>query len=52
MKVNVDAAFFHDTTQVGIGMVLGNEMGEFIRVNTLLLNGCYEVDVGETLGFY
>ncbi|KAL8514017.1 hypothetical protein ACS0TY_013220 [Phlomoides rotata] len=34
MKLNVDAAFFSDTQQTGIGLVLRDELGNFIKGRT------------------
>ncbi|KAL8528675.1 hypothetical protein ACS0TY_006212 [Phlomoides rotata] len=51
-KVNVNAAFFADSQQIGIGMVLRNEFGEFLAGKTLLIPGCMNVDKGEVMGFF
>ncbi|KAL8541421.1 hypothetical protein ACS0TY_002621 [Phlomoides rotata] len=51
-KLNVDAAFFQETQQTGVGMVLRNEQGDFIVERSVVIMGCVDVDVGENLGFY
>lgn len=52
LKCNVDAAFFEDTNQTGIGMVLRDEGGQFILARTLVIHGRLEVDIGEVMGFF
>lgn len=47
----MDTAFFEDTQQMGFGLVLRNEKGEFIAAQSKTIDGCYEVDVGEAMGF-
>lgn len=51
-KVNVDAAFFVDSMQMGVGMVLRDNSGAHIIGRTLLFNSNFAVDVGEALGIY
>lgn len=52
LKCNVDAAFFEDTNQTGIGMVLRDDVGHFILARTMVFHGRLEVDVGEVMGFF
>ncbi|KAL8458399.1 hypothetical protein ACS0TY_036060 [Phlomoides rotata] len=51
-ELNMDATFFHDTQQTGVGMILRDEQGEFITMRTVVKEGCATVDIGEALGFY
>lgn len=51
-KLNVDAAFFDDTNQMGIGMVVCNELGNFVVAKSIVVQGWVEVDVGDAMGFY
>ncbi|KAL8472219.1 hypothetical protein ACS0TY_029440 [Phlomoides rotata] len=51
-KLNVDATFFKETQQTGIGMAIRDENGAFVMGRTKIFTGCFDVDVGEALGFY
>ncbi|KAL8477087.1 hypothetical protein ACS0TY_029410 [Phlomoides rotata] len=50
-KVNMDAAFFRDSMQTGIGMVLRDDRGEFIAAKTVVYHSILDVDIGEAMGF-
>lgn len=52
LKLNVDAVFFVDSNQAGLGMVLRDGYGGFILARTVVKPGCQEVEVGEIMGFY
>lgn len=51
LKVNIDAAFFEDSNHIGLGMVIRDSNGSFVVGRTLILDGCVDVDVSETMGF-
>lgn len=46
-KVNVDASFFEDTMVMGVGMILHDDIGEFVACRTLKKNGLFRVDEDE-----
>ncbi|KAL8491613.1 hypothetical protein ACS0TY_023274 [Phlomoides rotata] len=52
LSLDVDAAFFKDTMEMGLGMVLRDDHGDFIVGRSLVLPGCYAVDVSEAYGVY
>lgn len=47
LKLNVDASFFIDELQTGIGMVLRNEGGEHVASKVLIREGLLQTDEGE-----
>lgn len=51
LKLNVDAAFFEDSCQMGFGFVLRNDQGSFVAARSMTIDGCLETDVGEAMGF-
>lgn len=50
VKCNVDGGFFEDSMETGIGMVLRDEVGEFIACRTVVHTGLMGVDEGEAWG--
>ncbi|KAL8492154.1 hypothetical protein ACS0TY_023692 [Phlomoides rotata] len=52
VKLNVDATFFKDTFEMGLGFVIRDWLGEFIIGRSLILPGYYTADVGEAYGVY
>ncbi|KAL8534131.1 hypothetical protein ACS0TY_010223 [Phlomoides rotata] len=50
LKLNVDTTFFEDTLQMGFGMVLRNDRGEFCACRSKVVGGLYDVEVGEAFG--
>lgn len=51
-KVNVNTVFFRDIGQTGVGMVIRNDSGAFVAGRTLVISGCMDVEVGETMNFF
>lgn len=47
----MDVAFFANSNETGIGMVVRNDKGDFILAKSLSLSGCLSVDLGEAMGF-
>ncbi|KAL8535862.1 hypothetical protein ACS0TY_011487 [Phlomoides rotata] len=50
-KVNIDAAFFEETSSMGFGMVIRDECGNFVAARSSIMDGCKDVIVGEIMGF-
>ncbi|KAL8529029.1 hypothetical protein ACS0TY_006481 [Phlomoides rotata] len=50
-KVNVDAAFFDDSKQIGFGMVLRDDKGDFFAAQTVVYHCIMDVDIGKAMGF-
>ncbi|KAL8523243.1 hypothetical protein ACS0TY_013276 [Phlomoides rotata] len=48
--VNVDATFFHKSMQMGIGVVVHDENGDFVCEKSILLSSLFRVDEGEAIG--
>lgn len=51
-KLSMDAAFFNDSSQMGIGIIIRDEYGGFIVGKTVVIDGCLEVEEGEVMGLY
>lgn len=51
LKVNVDAALFEDSIEMGLGMVLRDGNGQFLAARTIMVPGLLSVDIGEAMGF-
>ncbi|KAL8511486.1 hypothetical protein ACS0TY_018039 [Phlomoides rotata] len=49
--MNVDAAFFDETTETDVGMVLRDDEGIFLAARSLVFSGYLEVVIGEAMGF-
>lgn len=52
LKCNVDAAFFKERNQVGIGMCLRDEFGHFLGAKTHWFHPILDVHMGEAAGLY
>ncbi|KAL8530306.1 hypothetical protein ACS0TY_007369 [Phlomoides rotata] len=52
VKIIVDAAFFEDNLEMGIGMVLHDDKGSFIACRCLTMPSIYAVELGEAFGVY
>ncbi|KAL8520756.1 hypothetical protein ACS0TY_011343 [Phlomoides rotata] len=50
-KINVNAAFFKESAQTGVGMMMKNDAGSFVQGRSLIILGCMDVDEGAALGF-
>ncbi|XP_073017389.1 uncharacterized protein [Primulina eburnea] len=50
IKCNVDAAFFPVDQKIGIGCILRNENGKFLRCRTCVIVGAFSVKEGEAMG--
>lgn len=50
--MNVDAAFFSESNQTGVGMVLRGDSGTFVMGCSKVWMGCKDVELGEAMGFY
>lgn len=46
-KINVDANFFAETLETGVGMIVHDDLGEFVVARTLYRSGLLRVDDGE-----
>lgn len=47
VKLNVNASFFASTTQIGVGMIARNLLGECLAFRSLCRQGLMSVDEGE-----
>ncbi|KAL8467908.1 hypothetical protein ACS0TY_031233 [Phlomoides rotata] len=51
-KVNVDDAFFSNSTHTCVNMILRDDQGVFVACKTIVLATFYDVDEGEALGLF
>ncbi|KAL8459186.1 hypothetical protein ACS0TY_036598 [Phlomoides rotata] len=52
LKLNIDAAFFVDTLEMGIGLTLWDHNGGHVYSRTMSLSGLYALDEGEDIALF
>ncbi|KAL8511483.1 hypothetical protein ACS0TY_018036 [Phlomoides rotata] len=50
VKDNVDATFFEDSSEMGVGIIIHDAEGEFVSCRTIVVPGVFRVDEGEVMG--
>ncbi|KAL8474699.1 hypothetical protein ACS0TY_031225 [Phlomoides rotata] len=51
LKLNIDVAFFKDSAETDIDMVLRDDEGVFLAARSLVFSGYLEVDISEAMRF-
>ncbi|KAL8477265.1 hypothetical protein ACS0TY_029526 [Phlomoides rotata] len=49
--MNVDAAFFENTSQIGFGVIIHDEYRGFVIGQSMVSSGIFRVGIGEAMGF-
>ncbi|KAL8470914.1 hypothetical protein ACS0TY_033480 [Phlomoides rotata] len=52
MKANVDAAFFVDSLEMGLGVIIHDERGHHLFSRSHVMPGLYEPEEGEAIGLH
>ncbi|KAL8555178.1 hypothetical protein ACS0TY_003114 [Phlomoides rotata] len=50
VKLNVDASFFEDSLEMGLGVIIHDVVGAFVSCRSLVIPRVYRIDEGEAMG--